>query len=179
MPIKKITRIAIAVCIITICSWITIPFAIPFTLQTFAIFFVLLCLGGKEGICAIGAYILLGAVGLPVFSGFRGGVGHIAGPTGGYIVGFLLVALVYILAEAMKITAMKYKVISLCLGLTLCYGAGTLWFVFGIASGAGEKTKLVNALLMCVVPYIIPDIIKLFLAATISKRVKKTISAGR
>ena len=89
--------IAMGATLIAICSWISIPTAVPFTLQTFAVFFVLLLLGGERGTLAILIYILLGAVGAPVFAGFNGGIGVLLGNTGGYILGFLFVGLIYML----------------------------------------------------------------------------------
>ena len=80
--------------LITVCSWISIPTTIPFTLQTFAVFLTVALIGTKRSFISVIIYILLGAVGLPVFSGFKGGVGALLGPTGGYIIGFLFTALI-------------------------------------------------------------------------------------
>ena len=76
--------------VIAIGSWISIPTMIPFTLQTFAVFITVGILGGKRGAAAVSLYILLGVVGIPVFAGFKGGIGVLLGNTGGYILGFLL-----------------------------------------------------------------------------------------
>ena len=86
---------ALFVAVMAICSWVSIPSAVPFTLQTFAVFCALCLLGGKRGTIAILVYIALGAIGLPVFSGFSGGIGILLGTTGGYIWGFLLTGLLY------------------------------------------------------------------------------------
>ena len=80
--------------LIAICSWISIPAAVPFTLQTLGVFLAVGILGGKRGTMAVLVYILLGAIGIPVFAGFSGGIGVLTGTTGGYIVGFLASALV-------------------------------------------------------------------------------------
>ena len=93
--VVDLTYMAVCAALIAICAWITVPAAVPFTLQTFAIFFVLSLLGGKRGTIAILVYILLGAVGLPVFSGFNGGLGALLGTTGGYIFGFLFIGLIF------------------------------------------------------------------------------------
>ena len=77
--------------VIAIGSWISIPTMIPFTLQTFAVFITVGILGGKRGAAAVSLYILLGVVGIPVFAGFKGGIGVLLGNTGGYILGFLLI----------------------------------------------------------------------------------------
>ena len=90
--IKSLARMAICTALIVVCSWLTVPFTVPFTMQTFAIFFTVCLLGPWQGMISILVYILLGAVGVPVFSGFRGGLDALLGPTGGYILGFLATA---------------------------------------------------------------------------------------
>ena len=92
--IKDIVLISLFSAIIVICSLITIPSVIPFTLQTFALFTIIGILGTKKAFLSVLLYLLLGAVGLPVFSGFRGGIGHLFGVTGGYLLGFLLTTLI-------------------------------------------------------------------------------------
>ena len=79
---------AIGAALIAVCAWISIPADVPFTLQTFAIFTVCGLLGGKRGTVSVLVYLLLGAVGAPVFAGFRGGFASLLGTTGGYLVGF-------------------------------------------------------------------------------------------
>ena len=81
--------IAIFAVLIAICSWISIPMTVPFTLQTFGVFMAVGVLGGKRGSLAVLVYILLGAIGVPVFAGFSGGLGILLNNTGGYIIGFL------------------------------------------------------------------------------------------
>ena len=82
--------IALFAALMALCAWVTVPYAVPFTMQTFGVFLALLLLGGKRGTICMAVYLLLGAVGLPVFSGFRGGVGALVGSTGGYLVGFIV-----------------------------------------------------------------------------------------
>ena len=92
---RDMTYIALFAVLMIVCAWISIPITtISFTLQTFAVFAALLTLGGRRGTYAVVVYLLLGAVGLPVFSGFRGGPAALLGATGGYILGFLASALV-------------------------------------------------------------------------------------
>ena len=78
---------AMFACLMTICAWISIPGQVPFTLQTMGVFLAVGLLGGKRGTLAILVYVLMGAVGLPVFSGYQGGLARLAGPTGGYLAG--------------------------------------------------------------------------------------------
>ena len=92
--------VALFAVLIAVCAWISIPATIPFTLQTFGIFAALTILGGRRGTYATVVYLLLGAVGLPVFSGFQAGIGTLLGATGGFILGFAAQALVYWLITA-------------------------------------------------------------------------------
>ena len=93
MKTRELAYTGILAALIAVCSWISIPTAVPFTLQTFAVFLTLGLLGGRLGTLAVTVYLLLGAVGLPVFAGFHGGLGAFLGATGGYLVGFLFTAL--------------------------------------------------------------------------------------
>ena len=90
--------IALFAVLMAVCAWITIPIPKPFvqfTLQTFAVFMALITLGGRRGLYVTVVYLLMGAVGVPVFSGFRGGLSVLLDTTGGYIIGFVASALVY------------------------------------------------------------------------------------
>ena len=151
--------------LLAVCAWISVPLGdVAVTLQTFGIALALLLLGGKWGTVSILIYLLLGAVGLPVFSGFRGGIGALAGVTGGFLWGFLICGLVFWgFARFGKIPAM-------IAGLFACYGCGCFWFY--LYSGGG----LALILLRCVVPFLIPDGVKLWLAFSLSKRVSKVIN---
>ncbi len=167
--VQDMIYIALMAVVIALCSWISVPSAVPFTMQTFAVYCALLLLGGRRGLLAVLLYILLGAFGLPVFSGFRGGIGALLGPTGGYILGFLLCALLFRLLEG-KIRSL----ILLIAGTLLCYLFGTLWFVYVYSSG-GKEIGFGAALMLCVVPYLLPDAIKMLLAFVLTRRVKKAV----
>lgn len=162
-----ITYIGAAVALITICSWISIPTTIPFTLQTFAVMLTVLLLGGMRGTIAIIVYILLGAVGVPVFSGFSGGIGKLMGPTGGYIIGFLGTALVMWGFEKFLGKKLWINIAAIVLGLIVCYAFGTMWFIKLYTADDGSKATLAMALSWCVIPYLIPEVIKVVLALTL------------
>lgn len=166
--------IALSACLIAICSWLTIPSVVPFTMQTFAVFLSLLLFGGRDGITAIILYILMGCVGLPVFSGFRGGVAHLIGPTGGYILGFLFTGLCYLLSEPLFGKHRGIRTLSLIIGLLLCYAVGTIWFraIYGMQ---GTEYSLWAVLCLCVFPYVIPDALKLLLALFLAGRIRKAL----
>lgn len=169
--VLDLVYISIGAVLIAICSWISIPTAVPFTFQTFAVFFVLLLLGGKRGTVAILVYVLLGAVGVPVFAGFGGGIGILLGSTGGYILGFLFIGLIYMLFTRFLKKKMIVKVAALLLGLVVCYTFGTAWFMYVYIKNSGT-VGLVTVLGWCVFPFIVPDLVKLALAVVIAKRVE-------
>lgn len=160
--------------VIAVCSWISIPTAVPFTLQTFAVFSALGLLGGKRGFFAALVYMLLGAVGLPVFAGFKSGVAVLLGSTGGYIVGFLIIAGVYWVAEVFIGKQIIVRIISMVIGLALCYLFGTVWFVTVFTRTNGD-ISLFKALQMCVIPFVIWDLLKMALALSVTSAVGKRI----
>lgn len=171
---REMTAIAVSIALITVCSWISVPTTIPFTLQTFAVCLVTALLGLKGGCLAVLGYIFLGAIGIPVFSGFRGGPGALLGVTGGYIVGFTLTATVVGLAVKKHGRTMPVLIVSMVLGILLCYAFGTGWFMIVYARNKGA-ISLGAALGMCVVPYLIPDGIKVVLAALLTKRLYRYV----
>ncbi len=179
----NIVLIAVSAALITICSWISITIGpVPFTLQTMAIFAVLMTIGGARGSVAVIIYLLLGLVGVPVFAGFKGGPASFLGPTGGFLVGFAIASLVWILLEKllrdkMSSSAVKrilYGVINAVICEVVMYTIGVIWFmvVYGQQTG---PVGLGATLTMCVVPFIIPDIVKIAVAIVIGERAGKLI----
>lgn len=164
--------IAIFAAIITIGAWVAIPTTVPFTMQTFAIFCSLGILGGKRGTLSIVVYILLGVVGLPVFSSFKGGVGHLFGVTGGYLIGFILTGLTYWLITKLLGDKTLIKILGMLLGLVVCYVFGTVWFMYLYAK-TNSPMGIMSALGLCVFPFVIPDLVKLGIAIYLSKILPK------
>lgn len=193
---------ALGAVLIALCSWISIPAVVPFTMQTFAVFLVLLILGGRRGTMTIVVYVLLGAVGLPVFSQFGAGIGALLGSTGGYILGFIFMGLTYRLVTGAADRGRSGKVrwtgttgmgrsdkakwagaagrsrtskvrwaeaAALVLGLLVLYAFGTAWYMFMYARTQGGA-GLMSVLLLCVIPFVIPDLIKLALALALARR---------
>lgn len=163
--------IALFAVLMTVCAWITIPFAVPFTLQTFAVFLALLSLGGHRGFYAVAVYLLLGAAGLPVFSGFQGGPGVLFGTSGGYLMGFLASALIYRAMTKHWGTSRRVVCVACLAALLVCYGFGTIWFwiVYARTSSAG----ILSILGWCVFPFILPDLLKLALALWMAPRLQQ------
>lgn len=170
-----VAYIGIFTALITICSWISIPAAIPFTLQTFAVFLAVSILGGKRGTLAVVVYVLLGAIGIPVFAEFTGGIGIILRSTGGYIIGFIFSALVMWLMESLFGRKLWVQGISMVLGLIACYAVGTAWFMFVYMRDTGA-VGLTTVLGWCVVPFVIPDALKIVLALMLSSALKKPLA---
>ena len=168
---RDLTYIALFAVLMAVCAWITIPMTVPFTLQIFAVFAALATLGGRRGTYAVAVYLLLGAVGLPVGAGFQGGLGWLLGTTGGYIVGFLCIALIYWLMTAKLGGSLPVSIAACVLGLAVCYVFGTIWFMVVYARTTGP-VGVMTALGWCVFPYVVPDLLKLVLAVTLSQRVK-------
>ena len=171
---KMMVMTALMAVIITICSWISIPLVVPFTLQTFAIFFALVFLGGTYGTISITVYILLGIIGVPVFSGFKSGIAAITGPTGGYIVGFVFSGLLFLLLTKVFGEKKVVIIVAMVLGLLLCYLIGTLWFVH-VYAGTENAKSFGTVLNICVIPFIIPDACKMALAYIMGGLVKKAV----
>ena len=174
---KQIALIAMGVALITVCSWISIPATVPFTLQTFAVCLVTAVFGLRMGIWAVLCYILLGAVGAPVFSGFKGGFGALLGTTGGYIIGFLFTALIVGTAVKKWGRNMPILILSMALGILLCYTFGTAWFMLVYAKKSGP-IGISTALGWCVIPYLIPDGAKIVLAALLTGRLYPIMKKG-
>ena len=174
LSVRDMAYIAMFAVLMAICSWISIPSVVPFTLQTFGVFLAVGVLGGKRGTLAVLVYILLGCVGLPVFAGFTGGFGIVLGSTGGYIVGFLLQALIMWAMEKLPGNKTLVLVSSMVLGLLLCYAFGTIWFLVVYARATGP-VGLWTALGWCVFPYVIPDLVKMALALALCRRLRAAI----
>lgn len=156
------------------CSWLMIPGPVPFTLQTLGVFTTLGILGGKRGTLAVVTYILLGAVGVPVFAGFSGGIGIMLGSTGGYIVGFLATALVMWLAEGLFGSSRLALGLSMVAGLTACYAVGTVWFMAVYTRTTGP-IGLTAVLSWCVIPFIVPDLIKISISLLLTGRLRRFV----
>lgn len=164
--------IALFAVLMAVCSWISVPLTVPFTLQTFGLFLTVGVLGGKRGTLAILIFILLGAIGLPVFSGFTGGIGILAGTTGGYIVGFLLSGLAMWGLEKLIGRKTWALAVSMICAMVIYFVFGTIWFMAVYTSTTGT-IGLMAVLGWCVIPFIIPDILKLILALMLSNRLRR------
>ena len=146
---------------------------VPISLGSMAIYFVLTVLGMKLGTSSVLIYILLGAAGLPVFTNFTGGIGKLLGPTGGYIIGYIFMALVCGFFVDKFNNNIIINLAGMLLGTAVLYLFGSLWLAYQ------ANMSFIAALYAGVIPYIPGDLIKLFFAVFIGRQVRKRlIKAG-
>ena len=156
--------------LIAVLSQLQLPIGpVPISLATLGVMLSGLLLGWRFGALAVGAYILLGAVGVPVFAGFQGGAGRLLGPTGGYIVGYLFCAMLAGLNTPRLQERFFGRCALLVLGTAFCYGLGTVWFMY--SSGR----TLVESLSLCAIPFLPGDAAKIALAAFLTPRLRKAM----
>ena len=167
---KDMAWCGIGAALTAISAWISIPMPqVSFTMQSFAVFFTLGLLGGRLGVISLLIYLIMGAVGLPVFSGFRGGLGVLLGVTGGYIWGFFLAGLVDWAVTAIFGQRFRSRLGAMILAMAVCYLCGTCWYqqVYG-----GSLWAVIS---VCVLPYLIPDGVKIALAISLADRLKRFV----
>lgn len=174
MKIKDMILVALFAAIIVVLAIIPpipVPFSpVPITLQTLGVFLAATMLGSKLGSLAVLIYVLLGTFGLPVFAGGASGFGVLVGPTGGYLIGFIIGAFVIgFLMEKGPFKGIVRDVVSMVCGLVVIYVIGTIWL------SVVTEMPLQKALLVGSLPYIPLDIVKLTLAVLLAKPVKQRI----
>ncbi|MCR5799341.1 MAG: biotin transporter BioY [Lachnospiraceae bacterium] len=166
---KNMALIGMMTAIICICGPLSVPIGpIPVSLTPLAIFLTVCIIGKNKGTFATILYLLIGLVGLPVFSGFTGGPGKLLGPTGGYLVSFFLMAYIAgIFIE--KFDNVPLQMLGCLLGLTVSYTIGTIWLSFQASMSIKE------ALAVAVLPFVIFDLIKIVIAVLLGKAVRSRI----
>lgn len=155
-----------------ICAQIFIPLGftpVPMNLGTLGVFLTGGLLGRKYGVISMSVYVLLGAAGIPVFSGFQGGIGILAGPTGGYIAGYILAVFIIGLILDKGYAKLTLRILSMIAGLTACYCLGTLWFMTSTGTG------ITAAFVSCVLPFLPADAVKILAASVLIKRLRPLI----
>jgi len=164
--------------LLVICSWISIPFFVPLTLQTFGVFTALLFLGGPRGFCCITLYIAMGLIGLPVFSGFKNGLAVFSGPTGGYVIGFLCLAGIFWAITEKFGKSASILPLALLFGLVACHLSGYVWMVFiwPAISGTAPPSSLLG---FGTLSFLIADLIKLWLSVIILNRANRFLGKSR
>ena len=159
---KDAACVSLCTALISVCGALYLPAAVPVTMQSFAVIFALFLLGGKRGLAAVCVWVALGAFGAPVFSGFSGGAGVLFGMTGGYIMGFVLGAAAFFVLECFGASR------GLCVVpvLPCAYLLGSLWIYIFYFDGTG----LISLCTVSILPYLVPDVLKLAFAIYLAKR---------
>ena len=171
MKTKDMTLIAVMAALICIAGPLTIPVGpIPLSLATFAVYLAGSVLGRKKGTIAVGLYLLIGIIGVPVFSGFSGGFQKIAGVTGGYLIGYLPCAyLSGVGAEKRDSMGWWFHTLMMVAGTVLLYTIGTVNFMLHTGNGLGA------ALSLCVIPFLPGDVLKVAAATFLTQTLKRAI----
>lgn len=164
----KAVTCALFAALTAICAQFSVPIGpVPISLATFAVYLSGSVLGGAGGAVSQAVYVLLGAAGLPVFAGFRGGLQAIFGPTGGYLAGYVICAWITGLMGRRFGRRPLMLVASMVLGTTALYFLGTAWFLFL------TKRTLWESLTLCVFPFLPGDAAKIAVTAFVAPRLGK------
>ena len=169
MNTKQMTRCALMTALIAVLAPLSIPSSlVPVSLATFAVMLAGAILGAKEGVICTGLYLLLGALGIPVFAGWSSGISILFGMTGGYLFGYLPLA--YITGRfAERSDRMKSLVLGMLIGTAVLYVIGTIWFM------AFMKMGLMPSLAACVLPFLPGDAVKIVATSLIAPRVRAAL----
>ncbi len=161
-----VSKVGLFAALLCLSAWLYLPFAVPITMQSFVLFWMLGVMKPKISVSALLVYLSLGMVGLPVFGGFQGGIGVILGPSGGFLLGFIPSALLcaYLYQKANRATA---RIAIGVVGTAIIYLCGTLWYTLVYGNG--------NAFSVCVLPFLLPDTVKVLLATMLSGRLGRFI----
>ena len=168
--IYTMSMTALLAAVICVLAPMAIPVGpIPITLATLAMYLALYLLGGKLGTLSCLVYVLIGLAGVPVFAGFTGGAGKLLGPTGGYIVGY--VVMTWIAGGFLdRFQGRFLQAVGLAAGTAVCYALGTAWYCVSAEASVG------TALALCVLPFLPGDVAKIALATTFGPAIRKRLS---
>lgn len=168
--VRSMALCALFAAITAVLSQLVIPIGpVPISMSTLAVLLAGGLLGARDGTISQLIYLLIGAVGVPVFSGFSGGLGKLASPTGGYIIGYIFMALVIGLLIPHCGNKLRYIIPTFALGLLVCYAFGTVWYIALTHTGIGA------AMMACVVPFLPGDAVKIVLSALLTTKLYRHI----
>ena len=171
---RNMALIALFAVLNGVCAWVTVPGVVPLTMQSFSVYLTYLMLKAGCGTASVGIYLLLGVLGLPVFSGGTAGIGVLIGKSGGYMLGWLVMGLLLFGVERLGKKGARLKIPTLILGTVISYALGAAWFMMVNTDPAAQDIRGVIG--MCVLPFLLPDMIKLFLAHRVSLRLKRAMN---
>ncbi len=173
--VKDMALVSLFAAVCCVCGMITIPTGVvPITLATFGVMVSTMILGEKRAIISVALYLIIGLVGVPVFSGMNGGLGVLIGPTGGYLYSYIImVPLIGIASKCLNKTLSSgmFTMLGCIAALFVCYFIGTVHYMI-VMSVSGNGVGLWTALCTCVFPFIPFDIVKSVLSIIIAPRLK-------
>lgn len=174
LSVQDMCMIGMFTAIIVIMAQISIPMplGVPMTMQTFAITLAAIVMGAKNGTLASLIYVLLGAIGVPVFASFTGGIGIVVGPTGGFIMTFPVMALIIGLGADFYRKNKAWLIVGILVGTIVNYIGGTLWYCFV------TENSFMAGLMGCVIPFIPTASIKAVLAVIVGLPVRTRVAAA-
>ena len=181
MNVAIMTRVALMAAVTAVAAQIAVPLpfsGVPFTMQVLAVILTGLLLGPRYGALAMGIYLLVGAVGVPVFAQFSGGLGVILGPTGGYLISYPVAAALaglaaHAAASAGRGRALAFSFVAGTAGLVVIYALGMSWLM------VVAQLPFAVALVQGVLPFVVFDLIKVGLAALVAVAAAPAIAASR
>jgi biotin transport system substrate-specific component len=181
---RSVVLCGLSIALLAVGAAIVVPFGpVPFTAQTLVLTLIMLVLTPKEAVIAVAGYLVLGAIGLPIFSAFRGGPGVLFGPTGGFLIGFLVAMLLSWLLKTVlpakisdpKVAGIKaylaLDIVTIVLVIIAYHGFGLAWFTFW------SGTTFIAAFSICTLPFLVPDAIKSAVAFSFAQPIR--IALGR
>lgn len=185
LSIVRSTFTALFAAIICIGCFISIPLpgGVPITIQNLFAILAGLVLGGIQGAGAVGLFIILGAIGVPVFSGGKSGFAHLVGQTGGFIWGYFLAALIAgFIAGTPRTSEKKFKLskwiiltIAALVGFVINYVVGIPWFIH-VMTGKGKFLTLSKALEYTLIPFIPGDTIKFIVSIPLAAIIRPIVA---
>lgn len=173
LSVRQMTAAALMTALTCLLGPLAIPIgAIPISLTNFVVFIAAYTLGAKLGLISYCAYLLIGTAGLPVFSGYSGGLAKLAGPTGGYLIGFCFTLVISGFFIKNSRGKAAFSILGMTFGMLIAYVFGTAWFVLE------AKCTLWYALTVCVFPFLIGDAVKILIASKIGPVLQNALSAA-
>ena len=169
---KQLTILGLLTALMCVLAPLSISTSIvPISLASFVVYLIAYLVDVKYSVTCDIMYIAIGAIGLPVFSGFQGGLQKLTGPTGGYIIGYIFVSLIVGIAVKLFKGNLVAYIFSLLMGTAVLYAFGTAWFMHV------TNLSLGRSLALCVYPFIALDIVKIIVASVIAPSIKKGFHA--
>lgn len=167
---KKLVQAAVLCALLCVLAQVVLPIGpVPFSMAVFGVALIGAMLSPLWAAGSIGTYLVLGLCGLPVFAGFGAGPAVLAGPTGGYLIGYFVLGLAIAFSVRARLS-LPWQALCALVGLAGCYLLGTFWFMMVTGS------TFFSGLLLCVVPFLIPDVVKIMLAIVLAKTLQRRLS---